>query len=316
MPGCAKQTQEPISDSRFMLDTIVTISLYDTTDESILNGAFSLCQQYENLLSKTKEGSEIYQFNHRTNNQPVKVSNDTAQLLQKALLYCKSSNGAFDITIAPASDLWDFKSESPSLPDKNKLSEALGEINYKNLHLKDNILTSDNPKTQIDLGAIAKGFIADKLKQYLISEGVHSAVINLGGNVLCVGKKPDGSNFHIGLQKPFESHSETVETLAIDDLSVVSSGIYERYFKINDTLYHHILNPKTGYPYQNNLTAVTILSKESVDGDGLSTTCFSLGLKKGMELVESLPDTYAMFITRDGNLHFSKGFEQFLASKE
>ncbi len=314
--GCQIKSLQPISDSRFMLDTIVTITLYDSNDQNILNGAFDLCEQYENLLSKTRESSEIYQFNNRKNNEPITVSDETAELLQKGLYYSEVSDGAFDITIAPASELWDFKSENPRLPNAEELKEKVKDIGYKNLHLDGNILTSDDPRTQIDLGAIAKGFIADKLKEYLLEEGVTSAVINLGGNVLCVGNKPDGSNFHIGLQKPFESHSETIETLAIDDLSVVSSGIYERYFKVDGTLYHHILNPKTGYPYENNLTAVTILSEQSVDGDGLSTTCFSLGLEKGKKLIESLDNTYAVFITKDGQLHYTKGFEQFLAENE
>ena len=124
--------------------------------------------------------------------------------------------------------------------------------------------------------------------------------------------KEDKSAFLIGLQKPFESHQEVVGTLNIHDLSVVSSGIYERYFRVDGTLYHHILNPKTGYPYNNHLLAVTILSDKSVDGDALSTVTFSLGLEEGTKLIESLPNTYAAFITEDGTLHYTKGFEQFL----
>ena len=127
------------------------------------------------------------------------------------------------------------------------------------------------------------------------------------------GEKPSKEPFHIGVQKPFETHQETVHTLSIKDLSIVSSGIYERYFKVDGKLYHHILNPKTGYPYDTDLTSVTILSKKSVDGDGLSTTCFSLGLEKGMELIESLDDVYALFITEDGTLHYTKGFQQFIS---
>lgn len=313
LSGCSsKETQSPLSDTRFMLNTVVTISLYDSSDSNILNDAFDLCQHYEDLLSRTKEGSEIYTFNHRTTNEPMTISSDTASLIKKALYYCELSNGAFDITIAPISSLWDFQATNPSLPDADVIKEQVKNVNYKNLQLDGNILSSKNPYTQIDLGAIAKGFIADKIKEYLLSKGVESAVINLGGNVLCVGEKPSKQPFHIGVQKPFETHEETVATLAIDDLSIVSSGIYERYFKIDGTLYHHILNPKTGYPYDNDLTSVTILSKESVDGDGLSTTCFSLGLEKGMQLIESLDDVYALFITSDGELHYTKGFEDFI----
>lgn len=322
------QKQKTISDTRFMLDTVVTVTLYDSNSSSILDGVFDLCQSYEDLLSRTKESSEIYQFNNRKTNEPFTVSDDTAELLEKGLYYSKLSNGAFDITIAPASSLWDFKAETPALPDENQLKNAVKDIDYRNLHLDGNVLTSDDPRTQIDLGAIAKGFIADKMKEYLLEQGVQSAIINLGGNVLCVGEKPvsileqtkqklglskeDKSAFLIGLQKPFESHQEVVGTLNIHDLSVVSSGIYERYFRVDGTLYHHILNPKTGYPYNNHLLAVTILSDKSVDGDALSTVTFSLGLEEGTKLIESLPNTYAAFITEDGTLHYTKGFEQFL----
>ena len=323
------RNKTPITDTRFMLDTVVTITLYDSQDQNILNGVFDLCQQYEDLLSRTKESSEIYQFNHRTSDDPFTLSDETAELIEKGLSYSELSNGAFDITIAPASSLWDFKTDSPQLPDQQELERAVKDIGYKNLHLDGNQLTSDDPNTQIDLGAIAKGFIADKLKEYLLEQGVHSAIINLGGNVLCVGKKPmplskrvlesigvsfnsDSYNFNVGVQKPFKSHNEVIGTLSIDDLSVVSSGIYERYFEIDGKLYHHILNPKTGYPYENGITAVTILSNESVDGDALSTISFALGLEEGKALIESLPNTYAVFITDDGTLHYTEGFQQFL----
>lgn len=150
------------------------------------------------------------------------------------------------------------------------------------------------------------------MKEFLVEHGVKSAIINLGGNILCIGQKPDGSPFRVGIQKPFQERNETVATVAIQDMSVVSSGIYERYFIKDDKLYHHILNPKTGYPYENNLISVSIISSLSVDGDGLSTTCFALGLTKGMELVNELDGVYAVFITDDNVLHYSDNFDEIL----
>lgn len=317
--GCSlkktKVSAEPLTDTRFLLDTVVTIKLYDTKDTKILERCFELIEEYENLLSRTKESSEVYQFNHRTKNIPFPLSNETAALLKIALSYCERSHGAFDVSIAPISSLWDFKQDStknPTLPNPSIIKEKISLVDYQNLHLKGTILTADKLENELDLGAIAKGYIADKIKEYLQSEHINSALINLGGNVLCVGQKPDGTPFGIGIQKPFETYSETVDTVYMNDMSVVSSGIYERYIKVDHKLYHHILNPKTGYPYETDLMAVTILSKKSVDGDGLSTTCFALGLDKGTELIESLDDTYALFITNDGTLHYTKGFKQFL----
>ena len=157
------------------------------------------------------------------------------------------------------------------------------------------------------MGGIAKGYIADKMKDYLNEKGITSGMINLGGNVLTLGDKPDGSNYNIGIQKPFSDDGTAIASVEVSDKTVVSSGVYERYFYVGDNFYHHILNPKTGYPYDNNLLGVTIICPKSVDGDGLSTTCFALGLEDGMKLIESLDDTEAVFITDDYELHTTSG---------
>ena len=148
------------------------------------------------------------------------------------------------------------------------------------------------------------------MKEFLIAEGVENAIIDLGGNILCIGERPDGEAFRVGIQKPFAKRSETIAVAEIRNRSVVSSGIYERCFEKDGILYHHILDPKSGYPYENDLVSVTILSEQSVDGDALSTTCFALGLEKGMELIDTLEDVQAVFITEDGELHLSEDFDK------
>ena len=198
------------------------------------------------------------------------------------------------------------------VPSDSEIREARDKVNRKNLELNGNTLTFGSPDTAIDLGAIAKGYIADRMKDYLVKEGVKSAVINLGGNVLCVGKRPDGTPFKVGLQKPYADRNETIATLDIDGMSVVSSGVYERHFVKDGVNYHHILNPRDGYPYQNGLVSVTIISDLSVDGDGLSTTCFSMGLEKGKALIDSIDGAYGVFITDDYEIVYSEGAEKFL----
>lgn len=316
--GCGKAekpSKAPISASNFLLNTFVTITLYDTDDSSILDDCMALCKDYEAIFSKTIETSEIYRLNHRSpDRQTFTLSDDTAELLKKGLEYCELSGGAFDITIEPLSSLWAFTGESPVIPPADEISAALNKVGYENLKLEGNTLTFLSPDTTIDLGGIAKGYIADRIRDHLLDAGVESAIINLGGNVLCIGAKPDGSPFQIGLQKPFAGRRETFETLSINNLSVVASGVYERHFILDGKNYHHILNPFTGYPYDNGLVAVTILSPDSVDGDGLSTACFSLGLEKGMELADSLDGVYAVFITEDYQVHYSEGAEDFLST--
>ena len=323
--GCSKQntssdnqntTEEKpyITKTLIKLNTVVTITIYDKQDEYLLDGAMEVCDYYEEVFSRTSKTSELYQFNHGLLNTATNGTNEAelspelARLISQGIAYGDLSKGKFDITVAPLAELWDFTADEPKVPSDENIQALLPNINYKDIQVDGNVVTLANEDMAIDLGAIAKGYIADRIKDYLVEEGVESAMINLGGNVLCVGSKPDGTPFNIGIQKPFADRNETIAVIGIDDLSVVSSGIYERYFEVDGEFYHHILNPATGYPYDTDLVAVTIISKKSVDGDGLSTSCFALGLEDGLELINSLEDTYAVFITSDYELHYSDGF--------
>lgn len=313
LAGCSKKDAAPVSRSSFLLNTFITVTLYDSQDETILDGCMSLCSDYEKLLSKTLEGSDIYRLNHRRRGErTITVSEETARVLAEGLEYSRLSHGAFDITIEPLSTLWDFTGKSPHVPPREEIQEDVKKVGYTNVVLDGNQVTFLNDDTTIDLGAIAKGFIADEMKAYLVEKGVNSAVINLGGNVLCLGQRPDGTPFKIGLQKPYATHRETVADLDIRDMSVVSSGVYERHFVENGVNYHHILDPSTGYPYENGLVQVSIISPRSIDGDGLSTTCFALGLEEGVRLIETLDHVYGIFLTEDGQLYYSRGAEDFL----
>jgi len=227
------------------------------------------------------------------------VSDTTIELLKKGIKFGELTDGAFDITIAPLSELWDFKNNPGNVPSESDIAEALSHVNYKNIVIEGNTVTLTDPEAAIDLGGIAKGYMADQLKEYLLREGVNSAIINLGGNVLTIGEKPDETAFNIGIQKPFDEQNATITSVQVKDSSVVTSGSYERYFKVNDVIYHHILNTKNGYPCDNGLLSVTILSEASIDGDALSTTCFALGLEKGQELIASLEGIDAIFVTED-----------------
>lgn len=303
----------PVTKTGFYFDTVIQITLYGNPEESLFTNCFALCEQYESMLSRTKADSDIWNINHAAG-QPVPVSAETAYLLEKAVDYSNLTNGAVDATIAPLSTLWNFSSQTPSVPSEADITALLSHVNYQNITICKTetapTVTLTDPEAAVDLGFIAKGYIADKLKEYLLSEGIESAIINLGGNVLTIGNKPDGSTFTIGVQKPFGERNESAAVLPLTDSSLVSSGIYERYFTDNNgKIYHHILNTKTGYPIQNNLFGVTILSASSTDGDALSTACFALGLEEGMALVESLEDIEAIFITNDYVLHYSSGLQ-------
>lgn len=313
--GCKtfSDSPEPVRKSGFLLDTYVAVTVYDKKKEHIVDEALNLCRDYEQQLSRTLEGSEIYALNHRKKGvNECEVSASTAELLKKGLDYSQISDGAFDITIEPLSSLWNFTDGESVIPDAEKIREAAKKVDFRQVSVEGNRVIFHSEETTLELGAIAKGYIADQMKAYLTENGVKSGIIDLGGNILCIGGRPDKTPFKIGLQKPFADRSETIAVLNIQDQSVVTSGVYERHFILDGVNYHHILNPKTGYPYDNGLISVTIVSDKSVDGDGLSTTCFSLGLEKGLELVNSLDGVYGYFITSDDQVVYSEGAEELL----
>ena len=310
MPLCAcsidtPEDTEPMSSTGFLLDTVVVITLYDGQSRETLQGVFDLCAEYENLLSKTIEGCDVWKINH-AGGKPVVVSAQTAEVIKSALHYSEITDGAFDITIGPVSSLWNFKSENPSVPAQADLDEALSHVDYKNVVLEGNTVTLKDPKAQIDLGGIAKGFIADKLAQYLRDHKVTSAIINLGGNTFALGSK-GGNDWSVGLQDPFGRVQTPIAAVFLQNKSVVTSGIYERYFELDGVFYHHILDPATGYSVRNDLTSVTIISDKSIDGDALSTSCYVLGLEKGLALIESIDGVDAIFIDKDKNFYMTDG---------
>jgi len=304
------QSSKPIQKTGYLLDTVITLTLYDTQDQSILDGAYDLCSSCEQIFSPTIETSDIYKMNHRQpGNNRYTPDASVLSMVKKGLEYGEKTDGAFDITIEPVSQLWDFKSEDPSVPAETDLKKAAAEVDYRKVTVSGNDILFADDGVQIDPGAVAKGYIADRIKEYLLEHGVKSAIINLGGNVLCVGEKPDKKPFVIGLQKPYADHTETVRELEVNDLSVVSSGVYERHFIKDGVNYHHILNPKTGMPYENGITADSIIGPSSLECDALSTSCFCLGPEKGMELLNSSEGYYGYFILDDGTIVNSENAE-------
>lgn len=309
LTGCTRNT-EPVTQTGFYFDTVIQITLYDTQDTAIMDGCFTLADTYENMLSATIEGSDVWRINH-SNGTPVTVSEDTISLLQTALRYAELTDGRVDPTILPVSELWNFGSDStPHIPDASALEEALAHVSYQTVSIEGNTVTLADPQAAIDLGFIAKGYIADRMKDYLLEQGVQSACINLGGNVMTIGSKPDGSPFKIGIQKAFAEDGVTAAVIDICDTSAVTSGIYERCFYEDDVLYHHILDTATGYPVENDIASVTILCPSSVDADALSTSCYCLGMEESIRFIDSMDDLNVeyLFLMKDGTRHASDGF--------
>ena len=301
LTGCSKRLQ-PVSATGFYYDTVITITLYAPDSKPLLDECMQLASHYENLFSPTVEGSDIQRINTNPGSF-VTVDDDTLSLIKTALSYAELSNGIVTPSIGALSSLWNFGSDNAQqIPDPTAIENALTHIDYRCIEVRGNQVRLTDPDASIDLGFIAKGFIADCMKEYLLSEGVTSGLINLGGNLVAIGSKPDGGPFKIGIQKPFESSGTAALTLDLTDISVVSSGNYERYFLQNGVLYHHILSVETGYPVKSGLSQVTILCTDSTAADALSTLCFTLGYEKAVRLLEEYPDVQAVFITEDGQI--------------
>ncbi len=312
------EASEPVTKTGFYLDTVISVTLYpcDTLSREDAMQAIDECFQqashYESLFSNTIKTSDISKINASLN-ENVEVNPDTLALLKTGLYYCELSEGAFDITIGKLSELWDFKNNDGSLPDETAITEALSTVDYRNLSLPAETDTGTLSKVtlqgsgKLDLGGIAKGYIADKMKEELQKKGITEGVINLGGNVLTLGPKANGECYTIGLQKPFSDSGEVIAALSVSDASVVTSGIYQRYFEKDGQIYHHLLDTKTGQPIRNGLSAVTIVCPHSVDGDALSTYVFTLGLEKGVSFVEAQEGIEAVFITEDNRLTCTDG---------
>lgn len=288
--GCNSGETEN-SETRFLLDTVCTVTA-DCGDD-IINGAFSLCEDLERTLSKNVKDSDVYRLNNTEGF--VSVSPDTLKTVERALYYSELSGGKFDITIAPVSALWDFKNQV--VPDRNEIAEALKNVDYHSVEIKDGGISLDGK--QIDLGGIAKGYIADKATEYLKENGVKKALINFGGNICMIGQ------YNIGIKKPFDD--SVMASIEIKDKCAVTSGIYERYIEKDGNTYHHILDPKTGYGVENELAAVTVIGEKALDCDALSTVCMLLGAEDGLEIINRTADTEAVFIDRVGGITLSSG---------
>lgn len=331
-------SNQGISKTGFFLDTVCSITIYGLADEDgrlaamsgeemekecylIITDAFKLCSEYENMLSKTIETSDIARINN-AEGKAVAVSDETIEVLKKGMEFGRLSGGAFDITIGKATDLWNFHDNAESgheggvVPAEKDLRDAISHVNYENIKIEGNRVSLTDPETEINLGGIAKGYIADKAAEYLKERGVVSAIVDLGGNIVAIGGKTSQiaasgdtqeTDFKIGIKDPLSSSGGLLELIPCKNKTVVTSGTYERYFEKDGVKYHHILDVNTGYPVDTDVLSVTIIADRgySAECDGLSTTCLALGMEKGMELVKSLEGFEAVFVDKDGNVEIS-----------
>jgi thiamine biosynthesis lipoprotein len=302
--SCGKDMPEKSSVSGFYFDTVISLTFYGENAKKAADSCLEKAAYYDGLLNKSIESSDIYRINH-SKGETVIVSEETAELLSFCMDMSKESGGLFDPMIGALSSLWDFKSETHAVPDKEKIGEALKHINEDLLSIDGCKVTIKDDAASVDVGAVAKGFIADKIKETAIQEGIESGIINLGGNVLVIGSKPDSKPFIVGIKDPFWENGNPITVVDAIDTSVVTSGCYERYFEYEGELYHHILDTKTGYPVKNNLLSVSIIGPSSTVCDALSTILYIKGIDEGLEYIDDYEDYECIFITDDKSVIYS-----------
>lgn len=299
---------QPKSATRqfFAMDTVMSITAYGETADQALAAAVNRINELERVLSRTREGSEIYELNRWGN---AEIGQDTCRILSLALEWTHRTGGAFDITVAPVSAAWGFSGDGDhQIPSDGEINELLSLVDSSAVILNQDSVQLQKEGMEIDLGGIAKGYASGQAEQILRENGVKSALLDLGGNITLIGSKPDGSAWRIAVQDPCSS-SETVGTLSLTDCSAVTSGAYQRFFQQDGVTYHHIIDPATGYPAEKGLLCVTAVCSDPTLADILSTALFVMGEDSALDLWRAEGGFELVLVTDDRRLIVTEGLK-------
>lgn len=313
--GCEKKEYSSYDMDVFAMGSYIKISIYsqEKVDDKVFERMENAIRDVDHKMSINDKNveSEVDNINEKAGTEFVNVSKETFELIERGIKYSKETNENLDIAIGPVVKLWNIGFEDARLPDDLDIKNALSlvDIDKISLNKKESSIMLKQKGMMIDLGAIAKGYVGEKLKSIILDSGYKHAVLNIGGNILCIGEKVDSSPYKVGIRDGKKSKNDVIGALDVANKSVVTSGIYERNFVNNGKLYHHILDRKTGYPVENNLQSVSIISDDSTYCDALSTAIFSMGLDKGLEYVNDKSDVEAIFVTKDNKVYLTSGIK-------
>ncbi|MFQ8798020.1 MAG: FAD:protein FMN transferase [Dysosmobacter sp.] len=311
LTGCSgAPAQEPETATFFAMDTAMDFTVYG--DAALLDEAETLIGSLEEQVSVTDEHSDIYAIDHTGSGS---LSGNAAELMEQALELCRRTGGALDISVYPIVRAWGFTTGSYQVPDEETIQSLLPLVDYTQIQYDAATGVVTLPEgMEIDLGSVAKGYAGQLAAQMLREHGVQSALLNLGGNVQTVGTKPDGSPWQIGIKDP--QGEDAMMVLSVEDQAVVTSGGYERYFEQDGQTYWHIMDPSTGHPADSGLLSVTIVGKQGIICDGLSSSLFVMGLEKAADLWAQSGDFEAVFVTASGEVYITEGLQDRFALTE
>jgi thiamine biosynthesis lipoprotein len=299
------------TEEAFKIHTLVQLTTYGSLKASNYHEVWKLLDTIDHTMSMSLKGSEIYSVNEAAGKHPLVVSEKTFEVVEAALKYSEVSS-KFDITIGPLIELWGIGSDDPYLPTLSEIEEKLSYINYRdvNINAREQSIYLEREGMKIDLGGIAKGYAVDKTKELLSQFNIKSGIINFGGDLYLLGTKEDGSNWNVGIQHPVKSRGSFMGVLSASDRAVVTSGVYERYFLSDNIRYHHILDPHTGYPADNGVASVTVVSSTAMEADVFSTMLLAEGLERALEILEALEDTEGIIILENNQVYVTSGLKE------
>ncbi|WP_368645611.1 FAD:protein FMN transferase [Alkalibacterium putridalgicola] len=295
--------ENPIERTEFLLGTVANIKVFNEGEEEALDLAFEKVTELDEWFAKEKEDSQISEVNRQAGIKPVKVSEEVFHVMERALYYAEVSDGKFDPTIGAMTSLWNIGQEDAAVPEEEKLENVLDVVDYNLVELNEEEQTIylEEKGMELDLGAIAKGYITDEAARILVEEGVNTAIVDLGGDIVVVGNSTRGESepWRVGIQDPFDDRGDIMGMVELVDSAIVTSGIYERNFEEDGKSYHHILNPETGYPFENNISGISIISDNAMDGDAIATAAFAMGVEEGLDYINEMPDVDVIYVTKD-----------------
>ena len=297
------KANESESSELYAMDTVMSLTAYGSHAREALDSASTEIQRLDKLFSISSETGDIYRVNRDGEGD---LSEDTRSLLASALEYGKDTNGIFDCTIEPVMEAWGFTTKNYRIPSDSELAELLSHVDASTVTLSGNHVTLPED-VKLDLGGIAKGFTSARVMEVFKNSGVTSGIISLGGNVQTLGTKPDEKLWRVGIQDPNDLNA-MFAVVEVSDEAVITSGAYQRYFEENGVHYHHIIDPRTGYPAESGLTSVTIISPDGTLADALSTSLFIMGPDDASAFWQNHRDKFeAIMMTENGEVLVTSG---------
>lgn len=304
---------EPYDRTEFLLGTVANIRVYNEGKEEALDKAFERVKELDEWFSMQNPDSEISEVNRQAGVEPVEVSEEVFLVMERALYFAEESGGSFDPTIGAVTSLWGIGQEYAAVPDPDELAQAVEVVDFNRVELneEDQTIYLQEEGMVLDLGAIAKGYITDEAARVLVEEGVNTAIVDLGGDIVVVGNSTRGEDepWNVGIQNPYGERGQIIGMVPVSDRAIVTSGIYERLVRDGEDEYHHLMNPDTGFPFENNISGISVIADNAMDADAIANIAFSKGVEAGLDYINGLEDVEVIYTTSDWEVFVSDGLK-------